>query len=237
MRPVCKGAIPTDANGNDVEYSDYSNARGELVKRLGEYCSYCEMHLDSSLAVEHVKPKKPKGETEVIVERELDWNNFLLACSNCNSTKGNLDVDLDDYFWPDRDNTLLAFNYCEGGIIVASNILDMNLMGKANATIKLIGLDKNPLNDHTCSDRRWLNRRETWDLAIRLKERLTRNNNEDFRDSIVDLMEAKGYWSIWMTVFKDDSNMLQRFIQALPGTAQECFNEYGALLHRHNGLI
>jgi hypothetical protein len=46
------------------------------------------MRLEASLAVEHVLPKKPEGVTEIIKSRELDWENFLLACTNCNSTKG-----------------------------------------------------------------------------------------------------------------------------------------------------
>lgn len=92
MRPVVRGAWPIDKDGNEIQFTEYQKARRELIKRLGEICSYCEMHLDSSLAIEHMRPKKPDGTNEGILERKLDWNNFLLACTNCNSTKGKKDV-------------------------------------------------------------------------------------------------------------------------------------------------
>ena len=69
------------------------------------------MQLDSALGVERIQPKKTRGCTQIDSQREMDWNNFLLACPNCNSTKGNTDVVLDDYLWPDRDNTFRALKY------------------------------------------------------------------------------------------------------------------------------
>jgi hypothetical protein len=160
-----------------------------------------------------------------------------LACPNCNSTKSNKDVVLDDYFWPDRDNTFRAFNYSEGGIIKASDGLSAELQSKANATIKLTGLDEHPLNDPKASDRRWINRREIWDIAIRAEGRLSGNDNDDFREQIVDTMTGHAYWSIWMTVFKSDSDMLQRFIKALPGTASDCFDHDGIPIQRRGGQV
>ncbi|MCK5503816.1 MAG: HNH endonuclease [Thermodesulfovibrionia bacterium] len=237
MRPVNRGPIPTDESGNEIEFKTYQDARGKLIGRLGEICSYCEMHLDSGLAVEHIRPKKPDGVAENIIERELDWYNFLLACPNCNSTKGNKDVVPDDYFWPDRDNTFRVFNYSEGGIIKASDALSAELKDKANATLKLTGLDNTPLNDPKASDRRWINRRETWDIAIRNREHLSQNENDSFREIIVTSMTGRGYWSIWMTVFKDNSDMLQRFIKALPGTADDCFDHGGIPIQRRGGQV
>lgn len=220
MRPVIRGNCPQNRQGEEIRFSDHTKARSELIKRMGEYCSYCEMHLDSSLAVEHVQPKKPPGASLVDQTRTLDWNNFLLACTNCNSTKGNKDVDLDDCLWPDRDNTFRALTYSEGGLVSAN----MNIQKKrALKLIKLVGLDKAP-NTSTASDRRWLNRREAWEMASRAKERLNRCNSEDMKEQILDTVQAKGYWSIWMTVFKDDSDMLRRFIEAFSGTDRSCFD-------------
>ncbi len=184
------------------------------------------MKLDTSLAVEHVEPKKPEGVSVIIKERETDWNNFLLACTNCNSTKGDTNVALQDYFWPDRDNTFLALVYSEGGLITVNNNLpNEDLKEKAKKTISLTGLDKHPLNKPEASDRRWNNRREVWNIAKRSKERLARNNNSDFREQIVETATGYGYWSIWMTVFSDDADMLCRFIDALPGTCKQCFDQ------------
>ena len=149
----------------------------------------------------------------------------------------NKDVILDDYFWPDIDNTFRVFTYSEGGIITPSNELSPELQSKANATIKLTGLDKHPLNDPKASDRRWINRREIWNIAVRAKERLSRNDYDDFREQIVDTMTGHAYWSIWMTVFRDDSDMLKRFIKALAGTAEDCFDHSGIPLPRLEGQV
>ncbi|QEP43018.1 HNH endonuclease [Ectothiorhodospiraceae bacterium BW-2] len=221
MRPVTRGDGPVDKQGHHIQFSEYANARGELINRIGEYCSYCEMHLDTSLAVEHVQPKHPPGATQVDQTRALNWNNFLLACTNCNATKGNTDVDLSEYLWPDRDNTFRALKYSEGGVV--SPAMDGDLKQKAINTIGLTGLDKTP-NDHKASDRRWLNRKEAWDIAVRSSKRLANNDNNDFREQIVDTALANGFWSVWITVFKEDADMLRRFLEAFPGTCQECFD-------------
>ena len=220
MRPVGRGPRP-QAEGVDIEFKEYPQARAELIERMGEFCSYCEMHLDSSLAVEHVQPKQPPGAAAVDHVRALSWNNFLLACTNCNSTKGDTDVDLSQYLWPDRDNTFRALQYSEGGIV--SPALDGDLKEKAENTIKLTGLDKHPLNDPKASDRRWKNRRETWDVAVRSKKNLEECDCPAMRDQIELTAIGHGYWSIWMTVFKEDPDMLRRFIHAFKGTCTDCF--------------
>ncbi len=236
MRPVIRGPWPKDKNGDKVQYKDYTNARRELISRIGECCSYCEMHLDSALAIEHVQPKKTSGELSTIVSRELDWNNFLLACPNCNSIKGSKDVDMDDYFWPDRDNTFRAFHYAEGGVVEPAEFLSDNAKKIAENTILLTGLDKNP-NAQNAADRRWNNRRECWDIAERAKKRLERNDSVDLRDQIAETASAKGFWSIWMTVFENDSDMKKRLIDAVPGTAEECWEGDYQPVHRPGGQV
>jgi len=219
MRPVIRGNCPTDEHGNDIVFNHYRNFRGPLIDRIGQYCSYCEMRLDSSLAVEHVRPKQHNP------EEELHWDNFLLSCTNCNSTKGQENVDLNDYFWPDTDNTFYALQYKEGGLISPSDRLDDNpaLKQKAQDTITLTGLDKEPDNDPAASDRRWINRRETWDIAVESKRDLSTNDTPEMRRQIIRSAK-RGYWSIWMTVFEDDFDMRQRLIHAFPGTCNNCFD-------------
>jgi uncharacterized protein (TIGR02646 family) len=219
MRPVVRGDCPHDDQGNEIRFSEYQQARRELIRRLGEYCSYCEMHLDASLAVEHVKPKKPPGAAAALPERELDWGNFLLACTNCNSTKGDTDVALEDYLWPDRDDTFHALQYSVGGVIDAAPGVHQ---AKAALLIKLVGLQQQADTDRA-SDRRWLNRREAWDQATRAKELLGRCPREEMREQIVMTALAKGFWSVWMTVFGDDPEMVRRFLLALPGTRTALF--------------
>lgn len=230
MRPVNRGACPRDTEGNDIVYTHYSYARKELITRMGEYCSYCESNIQSGLHIEHVKPKQPPGATEVDQVRALSWNNFLLACTNCNSTKTNKEVVLNDYLWPDCDNTFAAFIYSEGGII---HVAPTDVRTQAHAMIKLVGLDKK-LDTEDASDRRWINRKTAWDKAQRAKVRLARNDSADFRDQIVETA-ANGFWSVWMTVFRDDPDMLQRFIAAIPGTSRECFDNVCQCIARPGG--
>ena len=220
MRPVIRGNCPTDGQGNDIVFNHYRKARGPLIDRIGQYCSYCEMRLDSSLALEHVKSKIHNP------DEELHWDNFLLACTNCNSNKGHDDLNLGNYLWPDADNTFYALQYKEGGLISPSDRLDDNpvLKQKAQDTIELTGLDKQPINDPAASDRRWNNRREAWDIAVESKRLLANNDTPEMRRQIILHATARGYWSIWITVFGDDSNMRRRLLEAFPGTCSACFD-------------
>lgn len=236
MRPVERGTWPQDPNGNNIQYSEYTQARGELIDRMGECCSYCEMHLDSSLAVEHVQPKKPPGATAVIANLALSWDNFLLACTNCNSTKGNTPVNLPDYLWPDRDNTFRAFVYSAGGMVAPNPLLGNQLLiDKAKKTIELTGLDKHPLNDPKASDRRWKNRRELWDIAELSMKNLLKCDTPEMRDQITMTATGYGYWSIWMTVFNCDQDMIDRFINAVPSTSKVCFDAHKQPVARAGG--
>lgn len=60
----------------------YRQARSSQIGAIGQYCSYCELPLTSSLAIEHTLPKY------WFPQNQLSWSNFLLACPVCNSVKG-----------------------------------------------------------------------------------------------------------------------------------------------------
>lgn len=231
MRPVNRGPCPQKDDGTDVAYTEYKNARKALIQRMGEYCSYCEARLSASLAVEHVRPKKPPGAEQVDLARALSWDNFLLACTNCNSTKGDTDVVIADYLWPDCDNTFSAFIYSEGGIVSASQSA---VTVKAQNMITLVGLDKRP-DRADASDRRWLNRKEVWDIAVYSRENLANNDIIALREQIIYTAKGYGHWSIWMTVFAHDADMQARFFACLPGTSPECFDDHFAPVVRPGG--
>lgn len=223
MRPVIRGACPTHDDGTPIVFSAYSQARGKLIERLGECCSYCEVHLDTSLAIEHIQPKKPPNAAVVDTIRELSWDNFLLACTNCNSNKGDEDVVLDDHLWPDRDNTFLAIIYKQGGLVEAAPGIDNT---RALKTIELVGLDKVPSTHEqasNASDRRWNNRREAWDIAQESKKNLALVDCPVMRAQIV--LQIQGFWSVWVTVFQDDPDMIERILSCIPGTAKHCFDQ------------
>lgn len=227
MRPINRGNPPVDANGKQIKFSKYEEARPELIKRLGELCSYCEMHLDAGLAVEHIQPKNLQE------DKKLLWENFLLACVNCNSTKGETDINdsnIADYLWPDVNNTFLALKYSEGGVVEVNTDQPLAVQEKAQRLIKLVGLDKNPANNSTASDRRWKNRFSEWEKANRAKTRLSQTDTPQMREQILDTAES--YFSIWMTVFSEDPTMLNALIQKFHGTATECFDRAGQAISR-----
>jgi uncharacterized protein (TIGR02646 family) len=231
MRPIECSSSPTDRAGSPKQFREYQDARGDLIDRLGEYCSYCEMRLDASLAVEHVQPKSLNSVLK------LEWSNFLLACTNCNSIKGVRSVNLNDYYWPDRDNTYRAFKYLKGGLVHVNSDLTNTEIKLASATLKLTGLDKISSNDLRRSDRRQSNRRDAWEQAEIALKRLKDNPIPVLRDQIVDTAKNKGFWSVWMTVFQDDADMLNRFIAAFPGTCKDCFDRQGKPLPRPGGAL
>lgn len=219
MRPISKGDCPQEG-GVNIAFVKYEYAREPLIKRLGEYCSYCEMHLEAGLAVEH---KLPKGVTRYR-HLEREWSNFLLACPNCNSTKLYKDIEEDELFWPDQHNTFYALEYSQGGGVSPNRSLSEAEAIKASRLISLVGLDKRAGNLRTMSDRRWLNRQKAWDLAERKHTALQVTDTQELRETIADLAKSTGYFSVWMTVFANDSDMLQRIMEQFPGTARACFN-------------
>lgn len=214
MRPVDKGPAPTI-------YARYQDAGPDLRDRLGDYCSYCERRIETNLAVEHIQPKS------VAQALTADWKNLLLACTNCNSTKGDIPIELVDYFWPHIDNTLLAFKYLPGGLIDPHPDLEPAMATKAVATLKLTGLNRYPggsEQEPTKSDKRWLRRQQAWKKAERYRDSLARQNTVKLRELIVDVATAWGEFSIWWTVFAGDLDMRRRLRKAFIGTHAASFD-------------
>lgn len=111
-----------------------------------------------------------------------------------------------------------AIIYKKGGLVEAAPGND-NV--RAARIIKLVGLGKMPSvhdQENEASDRRWNNRREAWDIAT---ESRRVGSSTDVRSNCV---ADKRFWSIWMTVFKDDPDMLKRILDRIPGTAKHCFD-------------
>ncbi len=222
MRPVERGAWPLDPITNQPkQFSTYSASRKDLINRMGQYCSYCESRLNASLAVEHVQPKS------VVPGLELDWENFLLACTNCNSTKGATPIDLLDYFWPDLHNTFIPFQYHSDGRVELNQALSSTEKRKAQGTLKLVGLQKYPDTD-SASDRRWINRTEAFQKALRAKQQLADATALDARiptmTLLIDLATATGFFSVWFSVFSDQLDVLGKLLAAFPGTDHASFD-------------
>lgn len=234
MRPVERGAWPTK-NGERVKFKKYSRARGDLVDRMGQFCSYCEQMLPASVAVEHVQPKALEPGLE------KDWENFLLACTNCNSTKGDKEVDLNQFVWPDKDYTYLYFSYSADGKVRVKSGLSSREKEKAEALIKLVGLQKRPPKVGTvayqeASDRRWVNRKAEWAIAETVKKDDYLVLKEVFPERALNTLAVaagKGFWSVWYTVFKDLPEVRKRLIEQYKGTCAGCFDSSGRPVERN----
>lgn len=71
----------------------YQGAGPFLLATLGEYCSYCESWLSTQVAVEHVAPKSQ------FPMYSCSWDNFLIACTACNSNKNARPSRAQAYAW------------------------------------------------------------------------------------------------------------------------------------------
>lgn len=221
MRPVHRGNCPQAS-----DFDNYRDAYGELVSRIGMFCSYCERRIPTQLAVEHIEPKDgPHGHPEL----QGRWQNFLLGCVNCNSTKGANDVVLANLLLPDRDNTAAAYEYTmDGKINLAAGLTAPQLTCAMN-TLRLVGLDKrlnqvDDSNGQLVAIDRVAQRMEAWLIAQVSKDDLQTNPNDAFRRQIARTATGHGFFSIWMTVFHDDPVVRKLLIKEFAGTATDCFD-------------
>lgn len=226
MRPIRRGSSPQDR-----DFRPYTKAKDALVARIGRYCNYCERYMETSLAVEHIQAKILPHYAHL----EGCWENFLLGCASCNSSKGKADLLLANFQIPDRDNTLLAFLYHSDGRIEPAQALGRSLRSVAEATVELLGLDqisKPPVDKkrrHAIEQRR-KERKDRWLVASQVRVQMENDPaNSELREAFVNLVKKTGYFSIWMAVFADDPDMRNRLIDAFPGTRESgCFDANGA---------
>ncbi len=224
MRPVNKDLEPLNADGTVVSFPEYTRSRRCLIDAIGKYCSYCERLIPASLAVEHIQPKTHNANLELV------WSNLLLACTNCNSTKGHINVVLANYFWPDRDNTYVKFSYDLSGFVKANLTLNAVEALKANNTIKLLGLDRiqptsGTANWQQASDRRYEHRLQAF---IDANKYASIYSNASLAERIVYIgflidIAKKGFWSIWMNAFQNFPEVQKELILQFKGTRQSLF--------------
>lgn len=221
MRPIHRGDSPIAG-----DFENYRDSFPYLVARLGSFCSFCERRIATFLAVEHIQPKADG----LYPELKGRWDNFLLGCLNCNSTKGRKDVRLNRYYLPDRDNTFHAFNYLPDGTVQPRANLTNAQIATATRTLELTGLDKarsEAADEHgnEVAIDRVGQRMETWLTAEMSKEDLAAAPSDAFRRQIVRTAVEAGYFSVWMTVFENDAIMRQLLIEGFIGTAADCFDQ------------
>ena len=216
MRPLERGPDPRG-------YARYDLAYGPLIGRIGRYCSYCEAPLKNG-EVEHILPK------DIYPTLALSWDNFLLGCKNCNTTKGVWPTPAEGgraaTFWPDTDNTALAYTYLKHLPPEVSTGLCPPEQQLAAALLTHTGLDRHPGHARwSAKDDRWELRMEAWDQAQEAKEDLVVEDTLIHRNRIATQAANKGSWSVWTAVFRDDPDMLRRLHSAFAGTALGCFDD------------
>jgi len=226
MRPINKGSNPTE-NGIEIEFKEYSHSRKYLIDRLGRFCSYCENSINANLAIEHVQPKSSH------LDLELKWSNFLLACTNCNSTKGKEDINLDEYIFPDTSNSFVYFDYDFSGIVKVKNNLSAENQKKALKTIELVGLDKCPPRVGTiewkkASDSRFEKRLETVKITSDYFNIYNSASEESKKILILcfkDIIKRSGFWSVWIQTFNSIPEVLKEITHCIKGTNELYFQK------------
>jgi len=226
MRPVDRGE-PITFDGSVSEIKRYEEARRFLTNNIGRYCSYCERYIPSMLAVEHVLPKGHHRDLEI------DWDNFLLACVNCNSHKGSDDLNMAEFVWPHLDDSSHAFNYDDSGLVIVNRANNTDVQIRASKTIDLCKLARPMPNVGTVAyresgDRRTEDRAQAWEIAVDHLNDYENSESDDVRKFlikyIVQKVQSTGFWSVWMTVFEEYSEMKQALIEGFPGTQAEFFD-------------
>jgi uncharacterized protein (TIGR02646 family) len=213
MRSVYKGDPPKDAAGQDVAFEKYTDAAPYLFLRIGRYCSYCERGMPTCLAVEHKLPKSPKHYPHL----ELAWSNFLLACANCNSSKGTAEFSGVLALWPDEEDTYSLIEYRESGAVAPRQGLAFPQAARAAALIRLVGLDKTPQTS-SATDHRFFDRLEVLSIAKQAVRDLAESDTSAMRSTIVNSAKGHGGYSIWRAVFGGDVDMQSRLTEAFVGT-------------------
>jgi len=233
MRPIDRGEVPLDDDGQAKSVTDYKHWRLDLINRIGEYCSYCNMPLHDSPQVEHVVPKNPQpGEEEGDL---LAWENMVLACGPCNRAKSNHPNSPNTHYLPDAHNTHLAFEYVlveKGGrkpvvgcIPKAADAENVDT-GKSEATITLCNLDAIDTRN-TASDLRWRYRYEAA-LNARLQrkiwDQLPPTVKALWLQTLGELIKKTGFFSIWYREFHNEPAVLRVILEAFPGTHMRSFS-------------
>ena len=223
MRPIEKGESPYK------EIARYQDAEPYLEKRLGPYCSFCEMRVNNALAVEHEESKNSGGAL-------TDWNNLLLACTYSRKSEKVKKGELNKWIWPDMHNTFLAFSYEEGIPKVNEQYLmsiSNEVLQRARQTFEDLALDYRPQVDQTPQyrDKRWSKRFEAVNVAGEARENWLKCKNSEFRNmqisTIVSLAKGYGFFSVWMKMFEDEPEIKTALIAAFPGTDESSFDDKG----------
>lgn len=208
MRPVNKGAT-------SKVYTNYKMAKWDLVKKLGNYCSYCEMNTDNQNDVEHVVSKSNDDSLKLL------WGNFLIGCKTCNTIKSDTTENRNGYPFPDEYNTAYLFTYKNGKVKIREN-LSTEDKEKAENLFSLVKLDRNK-NTSDQPDDRFMARIKAYNKAL--------ESLKDYEELPEPQMvkqigrSPEGFFSVWVEVFKDYPEVKKAILETVPGTEMNCYDE------------
>ncbi|ABQ05719.1 HNH endonuclease [Flavobacterium johnsoniae] len=215
MRPINKGISPQ-------VFAEYEDAKRPLVDRIGTYCSYCERQIATNLAIEHIFPK---DDTLGYSHLRENWDNFLLACVNCNSAKRVKIINEATYLLPDRDNTFIGFEYLETGEVIATSVAPIDTMAQNTIDLVNLNIDEEDLIDETKLFTALLRSGQRVQAWIQAKEALNDYNNGEVNiRRIVREAQSIGFFSIWMKAFEGVPAVRQELINTFIGTETSCFD-------------
>lgn len=223
MKPVCRGV-------SRKRYSTYVEAKPELIRRLGQHCSYCEAYrVPTAIDVEHIYPKKAHPRLE------NSWDNFLLACESCNSKKnkylgsGRQRALHRRYLWPHIDNTARAFRYYSDGRVSPAPNLPALVQKLAAKTIEMVGFMSSPANAKkydqlSVSYTGASLRKDAWDQAASIRVDYLLNPTPVRAFHLAGYAVKIGYFSVWMEVFHDRPEFRLQLVAAFKAD-RKCFGK------------
>jgi uncharacterized protein (TIGR02646 family) len=224
--------------------TDHKKAKPNLIAAMGEFCAYCERPIEAmNLDVEHIKPQKAHGKLA------LTWNNFLLACTSCNTYKRHYQAAnrqtgiLRKQAWPHLDNTFSAYSYDQyGRVTVSTGLGSVVHQQMAQRTLEMAGLDRTPAIAasyqalglaYDITSRR----EKAWNKAQIALASYQQNPTDVQRQSIQGQAEETGFFSIWMSVFAAHPDVKCGLVTTFKA-APACFDNMGNQLNpRQAGRI
>jgi len=168
------------------------------------------MGVNNLLAVEHIIPVANGG-------NKYNWDNFLLACTYCNSCKKDRNQGREGYFWPDRDVTMYKFTYSQKKGVIPHPELTEKEREIALATINLTSLNRF-VDSRNRIDARWKSRNEVWGIAKVSLQNWKLLGSDQMLSQICLTAKSSGHFSIWMEVFKNEALVKEGIIKQFAGT-------------------
>ena len=246
MRPIERGAVPTNADGTSKTVSNYRNWRKDLITRVGNYCSFCEMTLNDSPQVEHVIAQYINSGLNIWNGQTCYWLVVLAIVQ-----KSHKACSPQTHYLPTVHNTFLPFQFSKttntrqhnepASFVIINHGLTANQQVKAQNTLDLCQLHTDYTafgSEQKVTDLRWKYRMEAIHNAELWRQEWDnwghQSNVAQFVGLLITAAKAKGFWSVWFTIFQDVQDIRQALITEFAGTAINCFDKATYLpIHRN----